>query len=438
MPRPALGLALLAVLALAGCDASAPDDGGGREDAALAGGATTVFDASGNGFSTPAPNLTPDELALHLEGDVAFEATFVTAPAPVNAGLGPTFNETSCIACHARDGRSRESLLLRLSAGGAGPHGGPAPVPGFGLQLQDRAVVGAEPEGRIGVVWAERTETLGDGTAVSLRQPTYRIERPLHALPEGVEVSPRFSRPVFGLGLLEAVPEADLVALAAAQAAGGEVSGRPNYVWDVVEGRRRIGRFGWKANQASLLGQTVTAYAEDMGVSTPFLPGADGSAEVDRATVEAVTFYTQTLGVPARRGGADPDVRRGERLFESVGCAACHAPRLQTGTLPGVPAVSGQAIRPYTDLLLHDMGPGLADGRADFEASGSEWRTPPLWGLGLTRLVNGAEELLHDGRARGVVEAVMWHGGEAEPVRERFRRLGRADREALLAFLRSL
>lgn len=429
-----VALLFLLAVGLGACDSAEPAD----EAAEAAGGATTVSDASSNAFSTPAPNLSPEALALHLEGDVEFEATFVTAPAPVNAGLGPTFNNTSCIACHAKDGRSRASLLLRLSAGGTDGHGGPAAAPGFGHQLQDRAVLGAEPEGRIEVAWTERTETLADGAVVSLRVPAYRIARPLHALPADVEVSPRFSRPVFGLGLLEAVPESALLALADRQRAGGEVSGRPNYVWDVVEGRMALGRFGWKANQPSLLAQTVTAYAEDMGVSSFAFPDGDAAPEVDRQTVEAVTFYTRSLGVPARRGASDPEVRRGERLFESVGCAACHAPRLQTGTLAGVPAVSGQTIRPYTDLLLHDMGPALADGRADFQASGSEWRTPPLWGLGLTRVVNGTEELLHDGRARGVVEAVMWHGGEAEPSRERFRQLGRGDRDALLAFLRSL
>ncbi len=431
--RPFLLLALAA--SLAACDASAPE---AEADAALLGGATTVFDATSHAFSAPAPNLSADARALHLEGDVAFEATFVTAPAPVNAGLGPVFNNTSCIACHARDGRSRASLLLRVSAGGRGVRGEPTTVPGLGLQLQDRAVAGASPEGRVVVEWAERAERLADGEVVLLRVPTYRIEGTRAPLPAGVEVSPRFSRPVFGLGLLEAVPEADLLALADAQAGQGEVSGRPNWVWDPVEERVRIGRFGWKANQPSLLSQAATAYAEDMGVSSAVFPNADGEAEVSMETIRAVAFYSQTLGVPARRRLDDPAVRRGERLFERVGCAACHAPRLRTGTLPGVPAVSNQAIRPYTDLLLHDMGPALADGRADFEADGREWRTPPLWGLGLATVVNGTEELLHDGRARGVVEAILWHGGEAEPARERFRQLGRADRDALVAFLRSL
>ena len=434
MARSAALLALAA--ALAGCDAAAPSVP--TSDAALAGGATTVFDASSHAFSTPAPNLDAAALDRHLDGDVAFEATFVTAPAPVNAGLGPVFNQTSCIACHARDGRSRESLLLRISAGGRGPHGGPAPVPGLGLQLQDRAVVGASPEGRVVVEWTERTERLAGGETVRLRAPTYRIEGTAAPLPAGVEVSPRFSRPVFGLGLLEAVPEADVLALAQRQSAGGEVSGRPNWVWDPVTEAVALGRFGWKANQPSLRAQTVTAYAEDMGVSSSVFPEADGTHEVDDATVDAVTFYARTLGVPARRGLDDPDVQRGEHLFATVGCASCHVPELRTGTLDGVPAVSGQTIRPYTDLLLHDLGDGLADGRADFEASGREWRTPPLWGLGLAAVVNGRDELLHDGRARTVTEAVLWHGGEAEAARERFRQLDRAERDALLAFLRSL
>jgi CxxC motif-containing protein (DUF1111 family) len=440
---------VLAALTLGagGCDAVTPDEG---EDPRLAGGATTVFGATTAAFSTPAPNLTPEELARFRAGDAAFEASFVTAPAPVNPGLGPVFNQTSCIACHAGDGRSRASLLLRLSAGGRGPNGEPVSVPGFGTQLQDRALVGYVPEGRIEVTWTERTLTLADGTPVALRVPAYRVVDGYRALPADVEVSPRFSRPVFGLGLLEAVPEAAVLALAAEQAARGAVSGRPNYVWDAVEDRVRLGRFGWKANQPSLLHQSATAYAEDMGITSPYHPAENAAGQPEHgdgqpddpentaATVEAVTFYTRTLGVPARRGLDDPEVRRGERLFAEVGCASCHVPRLRTGGQPDLPAVAHQTIFPYTDLLLHDMGAELADGRPDFEADGREWRTPPLWGLGLAELVNGHLELMHDGRARGVVEAVLWHGGEAEASRERFRRLTTAERDALLAFIHSL
>ena len=424
------------LVGLLGCDAVG-EPGEPFEDVALAGGATTVFSFNSNAFSTPAPNLTAEGLARHLEGDAAFEAVFVTAPAPVQGGLGPLFNQASCIACHARDGRSRESLLLRLSLDGAGPNGGPRPVPGFGGQLQDRAIWGFAPEGRVVVTYTERAEALGDGSTVTLRAPAYAIVDPSQPLPAGLLVSPRVARPMFGLGLLEAVPEEAIRALADRQAAEGVVSGRSNVVWDAIEGRTRIGRFGWKANQPSLLHQNASAYHEDMGVlPEPF--AGDEAPEVATDVLEATTFYTRTLGVPGRRHHTEPDVRAGERLFRELQCAACHVPRLQTGAFPEAPEVANQTIFPYTDLLLHDLGEALADGRPDFLASGREWRTPPLWGIGLAEVVNGELQLLHDGRARSFEEAILWHGGEAEAAREGYRRLPRADRDALAAFLRSL
>lgn len=413
---------LLSVLALLvgllGCDAADVS----VENVTLAGGATTVFSFNSNAFSTPAP---------------------------VNGGLGPVFNQPSCIACHARDGRSPQSLLLRVSLEGTGEHGEPAAVPGFGNQIQDRAVFGRRPEARIAVAYTDRVETFADGTTVTLRVPRYTVSDPYRLLPEGVLVSPRFARPVFGLGLLEAVPEATIRALAERQSAEGVVSGRPNEVWDAIEGRVRLGRFGWKANQPGLLHQNATAYSEDMGITSAPFPtetgalsleddGADSAPQVTTETLAATTFYTRTLGVPARRNLADPAVRAGERLFAALGCAACHVPRMETGVLPGVPEVSNQVIFPYSDLLLHDMGDDLADNRPDFGADGPEWRTPPLWGLGLAEVVNGPLLLLHDGRARSFEEAILWHGGEAEAAREGYRRLSRADRDALAAFLRSL
>lgn len=335
-----------------------------------------------------------------------------------------------------------------MSVPGAGPHGEPLPVEGFGTQIQDRAVFGYAPEARVEVAYTPRTETLADGTAVTLHEPTYRTEDPYRPLPPDLLVSPRFARPALGLGLLEAVAPSTIERLAAEQAAAGEVSGRPNYVWDPVEGRTRIGRFGWKANQPSLLVQNAAAYNGDMGLSNPVFPvdystedqndGLGDDPELTQSVLDAVTFYTQTLGVPARRDLDRDDVRRGRVVFDAIGCASCHVPRLQTGTLDGLAAVSNQTIYPYTDLLLHDMGDGLADGRPDFEADGAEWRTPPLWGIGLSEAVNGEPRYLHDGRAHTLEAAVLWHGGEAEAARERFRQLSTAERDALVVFLRSL
>ena len=288
-----------------------------------------------------------------------------------------------------------------------------------------------------------------DGTAYSLRRPTYQLAGIAAPLPGGLLVSPRVAPPVFGQGLLEAVTEATILASADPDDQNGDgISGRANYVWDPITGSTEIGRFGRKANTATVLQQTAAAYNGDMGVTSSFLPAepCEGEQagcerhdpEVTDEVVRLVEHYVRTLGVPARRDLDDAEARRGEALFKSAGCASCHLPELRTGTLADVPEASNQVIRPYTDLLLHDMGPGLADGRPDFLASGSEWRTAPLWGIGLTTVVNGHTNFLHDGRARDLMEAVLWHDGEAAGAKAKVLKMAAADREALLAFLRSL
>ena len=426
----------------------------------LSGGDTTVFDATSHAFSTPAPNLSADALAKHLAGDVEFEAMFVTVPAEVNPGLGPVYNNISCINCHARDGRGRAptsgekltSMLFRVSL--PSPEGdvtqGPVPVPGFGTQLNNRAIFGVPPEGTVTIDYTEGELTTSDGVKVYLRTPRYKIEDTYQPLPDDVEISPRVAPVVFGLGLLEAIPESTILAMAdEADQDGDGISGKANYVWDVQENRRNLGRFGWKANQPTLLQQVASAYHDDIGITTSLLPresstgqpqydGRGDDPELSDEILEVVTFYVQTLAVPARRNLDDPLVQHGEQLFESAGCSGCHIPTLRTRTLADVPAVSNQTIHPYTDLLLHDMGPGLADNRPDFLASGSEWRTPPLWGIGLVKVVNGHTNFLHDGRARGLLEAILWHGGEAEQSRKAVQQMSPTDRDALIAFLESL
>jgi CxxC motif-containing protein (DUF1111 family) len=304
------------------------------------------------------------------------------------------------------------------------------------------------PDVYAAVSYAESVGTFTDGTQFSLRVPTYTLTGGYSPLPAGVLVSPRVAPVVFGLGLLEAVPEEDLRALADMQARKREVTGRPNYVWDEVQHRTVVGRFGWKANAPNLVQQTAGAYNGDMGVTSAlfpaescegYYPGCEAhEPEVSEETVGNVAFYTRTLGVPARRDMDEKTNEKGEKLFYKSGCVNCHVSTLHTGVHPEVPEVSLQTIHPYTDLLLHDMGPGLADGRSDFQATGSEWRTPPLWGIGLVETVNGHTNFLHDGRARTLLEAVLWHGGEAEGAREQVLRMSGRERDALLAFLRSL
>ena len=427
----------------------------------LSGGETTVFDASSHAFSTPAPNLSSAAFEKHLEGDVEFEAVFVTAPAVVNPGLGPIYNNVSCINCHSRDGRGRPpdsdeglvSLLFRLSLPRAETSMDgkpPIPVPGFGTQLNNRAIVNASPEGKVKISYTEQTLTAADGTRVHLRYPDYTFTETYQPLPEEVEISPRVAPVVFGLGLLEAIPENVILAYAdETDADSNGISGKPNYVWDIVQQRYTLGRFGWKANQPTLLQQVAAAYHDDMGLTTslfmtensagqPQLTKHSAKPEVSDEILDVVTFYVQTLAVPARRNVDDPQVKQGEQLFAEAQCASCHVPTFRTGTLIGVPSVSNQTIHPYTDMLLHDMGPGLADNRPDFHASGSEWRTPPLWGIGLVKTVNGHTNFLHDGRARDLMEAILWHGGEAEASRQAVEQMSKAERDALIAFLESL
>jgi CxxC motif-containing protein (DUF1111 family) len=375
-------------------------------------------------------------------------------------GLGPLFNRVSCSGCHTRDGRGRppedgegplNSMLLRLGVPGKGAA---KPHPVLGDQLNERAIAGQPAEGRARIVYEEAEGAFADGELFSLRKPAYTIVDPgFGALDEDLLISPRVAPAVIGLGLLEAVPGQTLLALSDPHDSDRDgISGRVNRVRDETTGGMVIGRFGWKANQPSLRQQNAGAAVGDIGITTSMHPlqnctdaqtacagaPAGGMPEMSDEFLDKLTLYTGLLAVPAQRNPNDPMVQRGAALFRSMGCASCHMPTLVTGPHPEMPELSHQTIHPFTDLLLHDMGDGLADGRPDFEASVREWRTPPLWGLGLVETVNGHELLLHDGRARGPAEAILWHGGEAEAAREAFRSAPADDRKALIAFLRSL
>ena len=429
------------------------------QTAPRAGGATTITNRSSQAYTQPAPNLDARWDERHATGDLAFEAAFVTAPATVNPGLGPLFNSSSCIGCHINNGRGlpekgqRVVRVSQLTPGpkialpadyvyaleAAAPTGNAAPVLGIGNQVQEQGVYGHPPEATVDVTWQEVAGRYGDGTPYSLRSPQTQLTRwDGTPLATDVAVSTRIPLPVFGLGLLEAVPESDLVQLADPDDRDRDgISGRPNRVWDVVKQTDVLGRFGWKANTPTLLQQSASAYANDMGVTNPLFPDVDGSYDIDQAILEAATIYVQTLAVPARTSWNDPEVQRGERLFADANCAACHVAELHTGTHE-IPALRHQTIHPYTDLLLHDMGAELADGRPDFQASGNEWRTTPLWGVGLAQTVLPYSGYLHDGRARTLTEAILWHGGEAAAAQEAFQQMSPGDRAALVAFLRSL
>ncbi len=427
---------------------------------ALSGGDTTIRNRTSRAYEQPAPNLDNYWSDRHAVGDLAFEAAFVTAPANVNPGLGPLFNGTSCAGCHIKNGRGmpeKGQRVVRVSqltdplvtqtlpADAAysleadAPGANAPPVLGMGTQIQEQGVYGYAPEAVIDVTWHEQQRTYADGTPYSLRSPQLDISRwDETALPDGIATSNRIPQPVFGVGLLEAVPASEILQLADPDDGDRDgISGRPNQVWDVVQRQEVLGRFGWKANTPNLLQQSASAYVNDMGVTNPLFPAADGTQDIDMDILKAAAIYVQTLAVPARTLFDDPQVQHGERLFANANCAACHVAKLHTGEHE-IPALADQTIHAYTDLLLHDMGSELADGRPDFLATGDEWRTPPLWGIGLVPVVLPYSGYLHDGRARTLEEAILWHGGEAEASREAFRTMSAEDRAALIQFLRSL
>lgn len=392
--------------------------------------------------------------------------------AQVREGLGPLFNATSCQGCHFKDGRGRPPPELRRPAGmreahDAGylpPVGPPRLVrlglvgadgqlraePSYGYQLQDRALPGHAPEGSFTVETSEVKGRYGDGASFTLEaaRPVIRGGAGAALAPE-VKLSLRLPPSLIGLGLLEAVAEGAILDQADPEDRDGDgISGRAARVVDAASGAVRLGRFGWKASQPSLHAQNAAALREDLGVTTSVYPpapeeagplgGLPAAAELSDEDLDKLTRYVRLLEPPARRDVADPEVRRGEALFSSFGCAACHRPSLQTGEVTDLPELSRRTIEPFTDLLLHDLGDALADERPEGGASGREWRTAPLWGLGLLGAISGEVRLLHDGRARSAEEAILWHGGEGQAAREQFRRASAAERAALLRFLSSL
>ena len=486
-------------------------------DAVLLGGATTdvTLSSSAFGFSAPAANLTSAQMDLHVEGDAAFEQSFVPTGEPTREdfwGLGPAFNHSSCEACHAKDGRGsppvasnsftaftpNESLLVRISlATGSGPACiatlvnnwcAATPVPDFGRQLLQRGLLQTRldtpfvGQAQVYTRYDTHSVDLADGTKVTLRKPNFEFRNPYDSLNEApsaapisrllqadVRTSPRMGMPVFGLGLIEAINESDILALADPDDKNADgISGRPNYAYDAKKQQAgnpypvSLGRFGWKANSPNVPDQVAGAMQGDMGITSALLPDesiagtrlhqqylsrfpldngkrADGSPEARQDFFDSLVFYVRSLHVPARRQVQDTAVRRGGSVFADVGCSGCHQPSFTTGPHPeGISQLSNQKIYPFSDFLLHDMGEGLADNRDDFQANGLEWRTRPLWGLGLTFTVNPLAGLLHDGRAKTIEQAILWHGGEAQNAQSKYRQLPTTDRQALLAFLNSL
>ena len=431
-------------------------------------------------FSHSSANISFEEEGTFKLGNGIFKKVWVSSPSSTQAsdGLGPFFNSRACQNCHLKDGRGHPpegadasaSMFLRLARAAETEEEKAAvarhdalnfPDPVYGGQLQDLAVPGLAAEGRMKIDYTELPVTLGDGSTVSLRKPSYSVDAlgfgPLAAT---TTLSPRVTPQMIGLGLVEQIHPADILAKADPDDRDGDgISGKPSLVHDKKGGELTLGRFGWKAQTPSIRQQAADAFAGDMGISTPDVPkhwgdctegqapclampnGVQerlGAVEAPDPVMDLVTFYAQNLAVPARRDIDRPAVLRGKQLFYESGCASCHTPKFVTRRDAPNKAQSFQLIWPNSDFLLHDMGEGLADGQQVGEASGREWRTAPLWGIGLTSRVNGHTLFLHDGRARNFSEAILWHGGEAQKSRDAFAALSREDREALVKFLESL
>jgi CxxC motif-containing protein (DUF1111 family) len=435
-------------------------------------------------FERPAANLPGEAKPRFFAGKALAEQPWVKAPTTTTArdGLGPLYNAQTCFDCHEkgsrgfiaeRAGTPLHRGVVRLSIPGQNETDGAEPEPTYGLQLQTQstslrhqlrekipnanALLGLAAEARVLVDWVKEPFRYPDGREVSLFRPRLSIEQlgdgPLH--PE-VRTSLRVAPPIFGVGLIELVDEKAIEALADPDDENDDgISGRVNRVWDFRAGRIAQGRFGYKANRASLEITVAGAFADDIGISNPIFdrqPCSPVQAECQREPhgVDAHGFelgeellalavdFNRNLGVPERRGATAEAALRGRRVFHELGCAACHAPRFVTIASTTAPHLGNQVVWPYSDFLLHDMGEGLADGRPDYEASGSEWRTAPLWGLRLGSVVSGTENYLHDGRARSIEEAILWHGGEAAPAQRRFTERPLHERNDLIAFLRSL
>ena len=437
----------------------------------LSAGAFTVPRTDAGAYSQPAPALAERQRETFTRGRAAFNRPCVVFGVSAGDwGIGPTFIGDRCSACHVRNGRGTPpsaaneqllSTLVRVSVPGTDHNGGPRPHRHYGGQLQNRALQGQRvellhaylpvpAEAELYLDWEPSSVTLADGFEVHLRKPALRIENlAFGELGADTMLSVRNAPPVFGMGLLEAVPEETLLDIAARQRQLG-FNGRPNRVWNAIEQRETFGRFGWKASQPSVRQQVAAAALHDMGVTSSLFPRQNcpdiqtvcrkevpgNDPELIDGAWDDFELWSLGVGVPARRHWNDAEVRRGAALFEQLQCAVCHVPTLTTADgFARLPQLARQTIHAYTDLLLHDMGDGLADGRPEFAASGRDWRTPPLWGLGLSRIVNGNGALLHDGRARDATEAVLWHGGEAQGSRDLFVQLNKRDRDALLAFL---
>jgi len=443
-----------------------------------AGSATVRPRDTSSAFSQASGNISFERELDFKVGNGLFKKLWVSSPSSTLAsdGLGPLYNARSCQRCHLKDGRGHPpegpddtavSMLMRISIpGGSGKveieeYLASLPEPTYGEQIQDFGIAGHASEANLEITYEDVEVKLSGGETASLRKPTYTLSNlgygPTHP---DMMMSPRVAPQMIGLGLLDAIPASEILARADPDDLDGDgISGRAQIVMSREYGVPMLGRFGLKAGQPTVWEQSAAAFHGDIGISSTLFPSGAGEcserqtacraapdgntlihdgAEISGEALGLVSFYSSNLAVPARRDVDDPQVLHGKRVFYETGCTSCHTPKFVTHRLQDQPEQSFQLIWPYTDMLLHDLGPGLADNRPEARANGQEWRTPPLWGIGLTETVSGHTYFLHDGRARSLLEAVLWHGGEAEAQKQRVVEMPPEDRAALIRFLESL
>ena len=390
-----------------------------------------------------APNVTDEQRRLiQLGGFSIFHGIFNRS-----SGLGPNFNNASCGGCHVDNGRgptkfsasniSGSRMVVKVSLRGLQASGAPRNVPGVGEQLLDHKVSGARKV-EIDLTWKELAGKYPDGTKYSLRRPllNYRIRGMSR---RKLITSLRMTPPVIGPGLIEAIPDYRILEYNDPNDADGDgISGHPNYVPDVRSGTMKIGRFGFRASHTTVEQQSSGALVNDIGITNPIFFDPAKPIEFTEDQLTLLTIYQKIAGVPPAINQDDSRVISGKSLFQSVGCNKCHRMTMSTDEYID-PELSNQEFHPFTDLLLHDMGAGLADKRDEFSAKGFEWRTTALWAIGFTRrLAGGKTTYLHDGRARTIEEAILWHGGESAQSRDLFKQLPKDQRDDMLAFLDSL
>jgi len=453
------------------------------------GGDTSVHSEDPGAFSFSASNLDTAANRNFLVGNELFEAPWTIAPASADLrdGIGPLLNVNACQTCHINDGRGHApkdendtagSMLVRLFRPAANENESALLLSGlqgnfvdanYGGQIQDHSNPGVASEANIQISYTEKTQTFEDGHIVTLRQPHFTlVDLNYGPLGEETHFSVRIANAMIGLGLLENISEEDILTHADPDDDDNDgISGEANYVLDIASNKLALGRFGWKAGQPSLRQQSAGAFNGDMGLTTNLFPTANctgiqtqcagaisgvnagDSVEINDDLLDFVEFYTQHLAVPTRRNIEDANVIAGAELFTQANCHACHTPYFKTSNNSELPALSNQDIFPFTDMLLHDMGEDLSDLQQDgsaapaletseFLASSREWRTPALWGLGLSNVVHAEAGLLHDGRARTPLEAVLWHGGEAQASKDMVLTFTADERAQFDAFLMSL